>query len=88
MWGGGLRKIKICEGGLQNFPFRPPLRISNGIALKQVEHGDMAKNELILIFRCRRPDVDLRPELTFIFKVTGVLNETLDLKVRHKNMQI
>ena len=35
--GGGMEKKKICGGGgPRNFPFRPPLRISNGIALSQV----------------------------------------------------
>ncbi len=31
--GGVGEKIKISEGGPRNFPFRPPLRILNGIAL-------------------------------------------------------
>ena len=35
MWGGGsAKKSKYVRGGLRNFPFRPPLRISNGIALR------------------------------------------------------
>ncbi len=42
MQGGSTKKIKyvrgvgeknkICEGGPQNFPFRPPIRILNGIS--------------------------------------------------------
>ncbi len=32
--GGGVgEKIKMCEGDPRNFPFGPPLRILNGIAL-------------------------------------------------------
>ncbi len=55
MWGGGGvgEKIKISERGPQNFPFRPPLRISNGIAINNdlmMECSLRFKRPQILIF--------------------------------------
>ncbi len=38
MYRGVGEKIKICEGGSAKFSIPPPIRISNGIALKDDFH--------------------------------------------------
>ena len=51
MWGGGSakkikymggvgEKMKICEGGSAKISIPPPLRISNGIALRTIRSAD------------------------------------------------
>ena len=51
MYGGGIRKKKMCGGCPSFFPVRPPLRISNGIALRILARYE-AKIAKIYILPC------------------------------------